>query len=94
MPSNSIITTGGKYSTSRMLIDYTNDYYMPLCNLTNKYYSNVDNVAEYNNWKNDLFNNWKDIKITQTNNLDNIFNLLPLYLRNSEAENKKMNEKQ
>lgn len=69
---NSIISTGGKYSTSRMLIDYTNNYYMPLCNLTNKYYSNVDNVAEYNNWKNDLYNNWKDIKITQTNNLDNI----------------------
>ena len=30
----------------------------------------------------------------KSNNFDNIFNLLPLYLRNSEAENKKMNEKQ
>ena len=69
---NSIISTGGKYSTSRMLIDYTNNYYIPLCNLTNKYYSNVDNVAEYNNWKDDLYANWKDIKITQGNNLDNI----------------------
>ena len=69
---NSIISTGGKYSTSRMLIDYTNNYYMPLCDLTNKYYSNVDNVAEYNNWKKELFTNWKDIKITQSNNLDNI----------------------
>ena len=69
---NSIISTGGKYSTSRMLIDYTNNYYIPLCNLTNKYYNNVDNVAEYNNWKNDLYANWKDIKITQSNNLDNI----------------------
>ena len=69
---NSIISTGGKYSTSRMLIDYTNNYYMPLCDLANKYYSNVDNVAEYNNWKKELFTNWKDIKITQSNNLDNI----------------------
>ena len=69
---NSIISTGGKYSTSRMLIDYTNNYYMSLCDLTNKYYSNVDNVAEYNNWKKELFTNWKDIKITQSNNLDNI----------------------
>ena len=69
---NSIISTGGKYSTSRMLIDYTNNYYIPLCNLTNKYYNNVDNVAEYNNWKSDLYANWKDIKITQSNNLDNI----------------------
>ena len=69
---NSIVTTGGKYSTSRMLVDYTNQYYIPLCNLTKKYYENMDNVAEFNSWKKDLYINWKDIKITQTNNLDNI----------------------
>ena len=69
---NSIITTGGKYSTSRMLADYTNNLYMPLCNLTKKYYENVDNVAEFNLWKKNLYINWKDIKITQKNNLDNI----------------------
>ena len=69
---NSIISTGGKYSTSRMLVDYTNNLYMPLCNLTRKYYQNVDTVAEYNLWKRNLYINWKDIKITQTNNLDNI----------------------
>ena len=70
---NSIMTTGGKYSTARMLVDYTNDLYIPLCNLTKKYYENIDNVAAYNAWKKDLFENWKDIKITQENtNLDNI----------------------
>lgn len=69
---NSIITTGGNYSTSRMLVDYTNQLYIPLCNLTKKYYSNVDNVAEYNDWKKNLFVNWKDIKITQVDNMDNI----------------------
>ena len=70
---NSIITTGGKYSTSRMLVDYTKDYYMPLCKLTKKYYSNVDNVAEFNSWKKDLYTNWKDVKIRQTEeDLDNI----------------------
>ena len=69
---NSIISTGGKYSTARMLVDYTNNLYMPLCNLTKKYYKNVDTVAEYNLWKKNLYINWKDIKITQTNNLDNI----------------------
>ncbi len=70
---NSIITTGGKYSTARMLVDYTNQLYIPLCNLTKKYYENIDNVAEYNAWKKDLMENWKDIKITQeNNNLDNI----------------------
>ena len=69
---NSIISTGGKYSTARMLVDYTNNLYVPLCNLTKKYYQNVDTVAEYNLWKKNLYINWKDIKITQTNNLDNI----------------------
>ena len=69
---NSITSTGGKYSTSRMLVDYTNKLYMPLCNLTKKYYENVDNVAEFNLWKKNLYTNWKDIKITQKNNLNNI----------------------
>ena len=69
---NSIISTGGKYSTSRMLVDYTNNLYIPLCNLTKKYYENVDNVAEFNLWKKNIFTNWKDIKITQKNNLNNI----------------------
>lgn len=69
---NSIITTGGKYSTARMLVDYTNNLYMPLCNLTKKYYNDVDNVAGYNSWKRELYMNWKDVKITQVDNLDNI----------------------
>ncbi len=34
MFKNSIISTGGKYSTSRMVIDYTRDYYMELANLS------------------------------------------------------------
>ena len=69
---NSIISTGGKYSTARMLVDYTNNLYMPLCNLTKKYYENIDNVAEFNLWKKSIYTNWKDIKITQKNNLNNI----------------------
>ena len=69
---NSIMTTGGKYSTARMLVDYTNNLYIPLCNLTKEHYSNVDEVAEFNSWKSELFTNWKDIKIAQNNNLDNI----------------------
>ena len=32
----------------------------------------MDNVAAYNSWKKDLYVNWKDVKITQVNNLDNI----------------------
>lgn len=69
---NSITTTGGKYSTARMLVDYTEQLYIPLCNVTKKYYMDIDNVAGYNSWKKDLYMNWKDIKIMQVNNLDNI----------------------
>ena len=69
---NSIISTGGNYSTSRMLVDYTNKLYMPLCNLTNKYFKNLDLVTEYNKVKNELYANWEDIVIEQNNNLDNI----------------------
>ena len=69
---NSIITTGGKYSTARMLVDYCNNLYMPLCHLTKEYYEDLNNVTAFNTWKNDIYINWKDIKITQENNLDNI----------------------
>ena len=69
---NSIMSTGGKYSTSRMLVDYANKLYMPLCNLTDKYYSKLELVTEYNKIKQNLYANWNDIKITQENNLDNI----------------------
>ena len=68
----SIISTGGNYSTSRMLADYTSKYYVLLCNLHNKYYEDLGSVTEYNSWKKELYNNWKDVKITQANNLDNI----------------------
>ena len=70
---NSIMSTGGKYSTSRMLIDYTKKFYMPLCNLYNKYYTDLSTVAEYNTWKNNLYSNWNNITIKQEKgNLDNI----------------------
>ena len=68
---NSIKTTGGKYSTSRMLIDYINDLYMPLCNLNKKYFQNLDNVMSYTEWKRIAKQNWQNIKITQDRNVDN-----------------------
>ena len=70
---NSIISTGGKYSTSRMLVDYTNQLYMPLCNLTKKYYQDLEKVTEYNAWKQNMYASWKDIQIEQIEgNADNI----------------------
>ncbi len=70
---NSISSNGGRYSTSRMLIDYTNDLYMPLCNLYNTYYKDLTKVSEFNSWKKNLYTNWKSIDIIQEKgNLDNI----------------------
>ncbi len=69
---NSIISTGGKYSTSRMVVDYVDNLYIPLCNLTNKYFTNLEEVTQYTAWKEELINNWNDIKITQLSNLNNI----------------------
>jgi starch phosphorylase len=71
MMKNSIITTGGKYSTARMLIDYTDNLYIPLMNVTNKYYSNLEKAVEYTTWKKDLYKNWKNITIEQDDNPEN-----------------------
>lgn len=70
---NSIMSTGGKYSTARMLVDYTNQLYIPLCNLTKKYYNNLELVTEYSTWKKDITANWKDVQIEQIEgNADNV----------------------
>ena len=70
---NSIMSTGGKYSTARMLVDYTNQLYIPLCNLTKKYYTNLESVTEYSAWKKDITANWKDVQIEQIEgNADNV----------------------
>lgn len=71
MMKESIISTGGKYSTARMLFDYTEKLYMPLCNLTNKYYNDIENVEKYNSWKENVKNNFHNIVITQEDNIDN-----------------------
>ena len=68
---NSIKTTGGKYSTSRMVIDYTNNLYMPLCNLNRNYFQDLEKVSQYDVWKKDIKLNWKKIDIYQSKNIDN-----------------------
>ena len=68
----SILTTGGKYSTARMLVDYTNNLYMPLINLYNNYYSNLESAASYSHWKHQIKANWENITIEQLENPENI----------------------
>ena len=46
---------------------------MPLCNLTKKYYNDLNKVAEYDAWKQNMYASWKDVQIEQLeNNADNI----------------------
>ena len=69
---NSIKTTGGMYSTARMLVDYTEKLYMPLSKLSAQYYSDIESVIRYNSWKENIENSWNDIKIIQITSLNNI----------------------
>ena len=92
---NSIKSTGGKYSTSRMVCDYVNDLYMPLCNLKKKYFDELQNVAEFTEWKKKVRNNWEKITLVQDRNVDNarlvagtqITVNCEVYLPNIEEEN-------
>ncbi len=69
---NSIMSTGGEYSTSRMVVDYTNKLYMPLCNINKEYFNNLEEVTSYYSWKNEIKNSWKDIKIMQQDNIEDV----------------------
>lgn len=69
---NSIKSTGGNYSTSRMLVDYTQKLYMPLVNLYNNYYTNLSLVGEFNEWKRETARNWSNIIIKEQDNLNDI----------------------
>ena len=68
----SIITTGGKYSTARMLVDYTEKLYMPLIKLYNNYYSDIEKAATYTSWKKQITSNWSNILLEQVENPENI----------------------
>ena len=70
---NTIESNAGRFSTSRMLDDYTSKLYIPLCNLHNSYYTDLSKVTRYNEWKEKLYANWNDIKIRQDkDNYDDI----------------------
>jgi len=68
---NSIKSTGGKYSTARMVCDYVNELYMPLCNLRRECFMDLENVAGFTAWKKKIKNNWSKIKLLQEKNVDN-----------------------
>ena len=68
----SIMTTGGKYSTARMIVDYTQKMYIPLINLYKNYYSDLEKASEFTLWRKNLVTNWNNILIEQSENPENI----------------------
>lgn len=65
MMKNNIVSNSGRYSTARMLKDYTEQMYIPLCNLNKKYYNNIENVAKLNEWEETMYKHFDEIKIKQ-----------------------------
>ena len=69
---NSIITTGGNYSTARMLVDYTEGLYLPLCDQYNKNFTDLNKVMDFYKWKKACKERWNEIEISQEDNIDNV----------------------
>ena len=63
---NCIVSNAGRFSTARMLQDYLQKLYIPLCNLGNKYFKDLNNVVEYEDWKNKVSKQWKNLKLEQS----------------------------
>ncbi len=68
---NSIKTTGGKYSTARMVSDYVNLLYMPLSDLRKEHFENLEEVSDFTKWKKNVKENWDKISLVQDRNVDN-----------------------
>ncbi len=69
---NSIISTGGNYSTSRMLVEYTENLYLPLCDQYNQNFTDLEKVMDFYKWKKAAKERWNEIEITQNDNIDNV----------------------
>ena len=68
---NSIKSTAGKYSTSRMVIEYMTELYYPLIELRRNYFNDVEKVKSFSEWKKFVREKWDKIKINQDRNIDN-----------------------
>ena len=68
---NSIRTTGGQYSMARQVVDYVNKFYIPLANLNNKYFTDLERVIKFSNWKKAISSRWESIRLDQPENIEN-----------------------
>lgn len=62
---NSIASNAGKYSTSRMVIDYTNEIYIPLKEKNQNHFQNIEQVLTYIKWKKMIYEEFPNIKMYQ-----------------------------
>ncbi len=70
---NSIASNSGRFSTARMVEDYVERIYIPLCNLNKAHYEDLNQVAQFDEWKKRINENFDKIKITQDkDNLNDI----------------------
>lgn len=63
---NCITSNSGKYSTARMLEDYLEQMYIPLCNLSKKHYQSLEDVFKFTEWKKVMKENFDKIEVIQS----------------------------
>ncbi|MCL2859001.1 MAG: alpha-glucan family phosphorylase [Oscillospiraceae bacterium] len=63
-----IMSNAGRFSTARMVVDYAEKMYLPLCNLTKEHYQNIEEVEKFVEWEEKITANWNNIQIEQINN--------------------------
>ena len=72
MMKNSIRTNAGKFSTSRMLKDYTYKYYLPaMKNYYDLISDNGNEARNYYDWQQKLYQNWGSVNIVSAHTEEN-----------------------
>lgn len=69
---NSIKSVGGIYNTGRMVVDYTEQLYVPQINLTKSGKYSNENVTEFLEWEKKIRENWNNITIESVNSLADV----------------------
>lgn len=69
---NSITSTAGQFSSHRMLIDYLEKIYMPLIQLNEKYFKDINKVENLVEWKKNISTNFANIQVIEEKAVENI----------------------
>lgn len=70
---NSIRSCAGQYSTQRMVIDYTNNLYMPqIKKTTNEDFQDSEKVLSFYEWKQNITEHWDSVKIRKNMSFEEV----------------------